>query len=132
MNTERISQHWQGIGPNKAALVAAFYQRLFERHPRFRPLFPAGVEHQMEKMVDTLALVAEHSDTPNAIHPRLVRVGKAHRGYELSEADFDDFIDVLIETIAEFNASQWCEACGDAWRQALQQVVLPTVRKDMH
>ena len=132
MNTERISQHWQGIGADKPALVNAFYQRLFERHPRFRPMFPEGIEHQMEKMLDTLALVAENSDTPNAIHPRLRRLGEAHRRYELSEADFDDFIDVLIETIAEFNPAQWCEACGDAWRQALQQVVLPTVREGMN
>ncbi|MGA7799287.1 MAG: globin domain-containing protein [Gammaproteobacteria bacterium] len=132
MNTERISQHWLGIGPNKSELVTTFYRRLFERHPRFRVLFPLAIERQMEKMVETLALVAEYSDTPDAIHPRLMRVGEAHRRYDLSENDFDDFVDVLIETIAEFNSEQWCEECGDAWRQALQQVVLPSVREGMH
>ena len=131
MNTERISQHWHGIGPEKANLVGAFYQRLFERHPRLRPLFPDSIDHQMEKMLETLALVAEHSDIPNTVHPRLVRVGAAHQRYDLTEADFNDFIDVLIETIAEFNPDQWCDECGNAWRDALRQVVLPAVREGM-
>lgn len=132
MNTERISQHWLGIGAHRPELVADFYQRLFRRHPRFRPLFPDDIDHQMGKMVEALALVAEHAGSPHTIHPRLVRVGAAHRSFGLSEQDFDDFIEVLLETLSHYNEAQWCEECEQAWREALQRVVLPAVREGMH
>ncbi len=132
MNTQRISQHWMGIGGARPQLVATFYCRLFERHPRFRPLFPEPIDHQMGKMLETLALVAEHADAPGAVHPRLRRIGAAHDRYGLTAADFDDFIEVLIETLSEYSAREWCEGCEQAWREALQRVVLPAVREGMH
>ena len=125
MNTELIERHWNGIGERQRALVEIFYYRLFARSPRFRPLFPDSMDHQMEKMVQTLALVAQESDAPALIRPHMTRVGARHGQYDLSSDDFTDFISVLLEVLGEYNTACWTAACQQAWRDALNCVVLP-------
>ena len=127
MNTELIGQHWDGIGEKELELVETFYERLFERHPRFRSLFPATMSHQAEKMVQTLALMAKHSDDAKLLHPHLERIGGRHQHYGLAFEDFEDFLAVLMEVMSEYNAKAWSPQCEAAWREAFRRVVLPAM-----
>lgn len=127
MNTELISQHWDGIGDRELELVAKFYERLFERHPRFKELFPDTMSHQAEKMVQTLALMAKHSEDEKTVHPHLEKVGARHRQYRLALSDFDDFLTVLMEVMGEYNAPAWSPECEAAWRDAFRRVVMPAM-----
>ncbi|HKK04773.1 MAG TPA: globin [Gammaproteobacteria bacterium] len=127
MNTELIAQHWDGIGDKELELVSAFYERLFERHPRFRELFPATMSHQAEKMVQTLALMAKHSEDEPVLHPHLEKVGARHRTYGLALSDFDDFLSVLMEVMGEYNPKAWSPQCEAAWREAFRQIVVPAM-----
>ena len=53
--------------------VEAFYQRFFERFPDYRPLFPLELNpRHLEKMVQTMALVANLSDERSSIAPHML------------------------------------------------------------
>jgi len=127
LNTELIAQHWDGIGDRELDLVADFYQRLFERHPRFKGLFPDAMGHQAEKMVQTLALMARHSEDEKTLQPHLDKVGARHRQYQLALSDFDDFLTVLMEVMGEYNPQAWSTRCETAWREAFRRVVMPAM-----
>ncbi len=131
MNTQLIELHWDGIGDRRRALVETFYGRLFARYPRFRPLFPESIDHQMDKMVQTLELVARESDAPALIRPHLLKIGARHSEYNLTSQDFEHFVSVLLEVLGEYNRSCWSAACAQAWREALAQVVLPYMAAGM-
>ena len=125
MNTELIAQHWDAIGDKTHELVETFYQRLFESHPRFRPLFPDAIDHQMEKMVEMLALAAKESDSPQVLNPHLARIGQRHKQYDLSRQDYEDFIAVLVGVMGEYNSKCWTPECEKAWGEVLEKIIMP-------
>lgn len=130
MNTALIQQSWNSLSGHHHDLIDAFYERLFERYPSFEQFFDMDrMGQQMDKMMNTLALVACYSEDGGLIGPRLRRIGAAHAHYGIGEADLQRFSEVLVEVIGEFcrryNPEGWTAECERAWLSAFQDVVLP-------
>ena len=69
MNTELIAETWGAID-DPMAFVESFYARFFERFPGYRPLFPQQLDpRHLEKMVQTMALVARMSEDRSLVAP---------------------------------------------------------------
>lgn len=124
MNIEIIKQDWEKLAGRRHRFSADFYRRLFERHPRFRPLFPDDVGPQGERMVEMLSHVTRFADHIDLIRPYLVSVGFAHRRLNISEKDVEDFVETLLDTLSD--------ACGgfdqnhtQAWREVLDDIIAP-------
>ncbi len=118
MNTELIAKTWATLRVPHGTLIQGFYVRFFERHPHYRPLFPAQMDHHMRRMVDTMAMVS-----------RLA--GERHRGYGLAREDLDNFRDVFIEVIEENCQAEWDAECRAAWKEAFDRAVLPLVMRGL-
>jgi hemoglobin-like flavoprotein len=135
MNTYLIEKTWNDVSAHHQDIVESFYTRLFHRHPTYQQLFsPGDMQKQMQRMVQTLALVSRHADSPAAIEPHLRRLGAAHQGLGLGSEDFDRFSGLLIEVIGEYCRAadrEWSEDCEHAWRQAFEQIVQPMMSVHM-
>ena len=127
MNTELIGQTWDSLGSAHLDLVRSFYARFFERFPRYRPLFPADMSHQMRKMVDTMAMVSRLADSMDVVELRMVQVGERHGGFGLGREDLDNFRDVFLEVLEDNCQGRWNGECRLAWKDAFDQVLLPLV-----
>jgi hemoglobin-like flavoprotein len=131
MNTELIAKTWDTLRVPHVTLIQGFYVRFFERHPHYRPLFPAQMDHHMRRMVDTMAMVSRLADHNDVIESRLFHVGERHRGYGLAREDLDNFRDVFIEVVEENCAGEWNAECRAAWKEAFDRSVLPLVMRGL-
>jgi len=132
MKTELIAETWEALGADQRDFVEAFYRRFFERFPDYRPLFPLELNPQhLEKMVRTMALVANLSDDRSSIAPHMHRVGQAHKAYDLSARDFDNFKRTFLELLGERLGGQWSAEAEKAWNDAFAAVLVPLMREGL-
>ncbi|MEJ2175004.1 MAG: globin [bacterium] len=132
MKTELIADTWEALGANQRDFVEAFYRRFFERFPDYRPLFPLELNPQhLEKMVQTMAMVANLSDDRSSIAPHMRRVGQAHKAYGLSARDFDNFKRTFLELLGERLGRQWSAEAEKAWNDAFEAVLVPLMREGL-
>ena len=130
MNTELIAQTWQALDGRQVQFIEAFYQRFFERFPGYRRLFPRELRAaHFEKMVQTVALLANLADDRDDIAPHLRKLGSAHRPFDLAPRDFGNFKAVFIEVLAPCAGSQWTKLAEQAWSEAFDEVLIPLMRE---
>ena len=129
MNTELIADTWGAI-EDPMAFVESFYARFFERFPGYRPLFPKQLDPgHLEKMVQTMALVARMSEDRSLVAPHVHKVGAAHRPYALGPQDLANFEAAFIEMLGERLGPRWSPAAARAWKQAFDEVIIPLMRE---
>jgi hemoglobin-like flavoprotein len=132
MNTHLIGETWGALGSAQREFVEAFYQRFFERYPDYRPLFPLELNLlHLEKMVQTMALVANLANDRSRIAPYLHKLGQAHKAYDLSRRDFDNFKRTFVELLAERLGAQWSAEAEQAWNEAFDTVLVPLMREGL-
>ena len=129
MNTELIAETWEALDDH-TAFVKAFYGRYFERFPGYRPLFPHRLnpEH-LEKMVETMSLMARLSEDKDIIAPHMRKIGASHKPYALKPRDLENFKAVFIEMLGERVGVAWSPAAAQAWGDAFDQVIIPLMRE---
>jgi len=132
MNTEIIAETWQALGNRQSEFVEAFYERFFERFPGYRPLFPRPLHREhLDKMVQTMALMAHLSEDKSIIAPHLHKLGAEHKPYDLKPHDFDNFKEVFLEVLGEHLGERWQPAVNKAWSEAFDRVLVPLMREGM-
>jgi len=130
MNTQIIAATWDALSPRQTEFVEAFYQRFFERFPAYRALFPHKLDAKhLEKMVQTMALMANLSDDRSVIAPHMHKVGAAHKPYDLKMRDLGNFKAVFLETLGEHLGDRWVADAEQAWGDAFDQVLIPLMRE---
>ncbi|HHJ13779.1 MAG TPA: PAS domain-containing protein [Gammaproteobacteria bacterium] len=105
------------------ALVARFYERLFERHPGVRPLFAGtDLKTQQGKLLSALKLVVNNLRKPDVLQPALCELGRKHIEYGAEPAHYGAVAETLLECMAEFAGEAWTGETREAWTEALEQV----------
>lgn len=132
MNTELIAQTWSALGSREAEFIEAFYRRFFERFPGYRKLFPHQLRPaHLEKMIQTMALVANLSEDQAVIAPHMHKLGAAHKPFDLEQRDMNNFKAVFIEMLGEQLGTRWTAAAAQAWSSAFDEVLIPLMREGM-
>jgi hemoglobin-like flavoprotein len=130
MNTELVAQTWQALGERQPQFVEAFYERFFERFPGYRKLFPRELRAaHLEKMMQTVALLADLSEDRGDVAPRLRKLGAAHRPFDLAPRDFGNFKAVFIEVLRSYAGPAWSAQAAKAWSDAFEEVLFPLMRE---
>jgi len=125
MNTELIGQSWDKLAGKHQEMVATFYDRFFDKFPHYRKFFPESMEHQLKRMVETIALLARVTDETEVTHPHLVKVGSRHTGYSLTREDLDNFKTVFVQVVGEYCADDWNQEYQESWTEAFEQHIIP-------
>lgn len=100
-------------------LVSVFYERLLARSARLRELFSGiNMEHQRQHLRLGLVTVGTFLSTGLKSTREMDRLAEIHRALGLTPADYQDWLDALIEAIAEVDAPLRPEV-ADAWRIAV-------------
>ncbi len=131
MDISLISKSWDSLAGRHDEFVQTFYDNFFAKYPDFRNKFPDSLDHQMEKMVETLGIVARVSEETEVMHPHMMRMGKKHANYGLQEDDMHKFKDVFISVLQEYCNEHWSEDCRNAWTEVFDKHIIPYMIQGM-
>lgn len=94
-----------------------FYERLFERAPALRRLFPTDMTQQRVKLVQMLGIVAAGLDEPEHLIGTLQDLGARHRGYGAKFAHYIEVGEALLDALAEVNGPAFNNDSRAAWQR---------------
>ncbi|OCX66784.1 hypothetical protein BFP70_01120 [Thioclava sp. SK-1] len=100
---------------SRPELVEDFYTRLFVLHPELRPLFPASISAQADKLTATLQIALSSLDQLEGLTQILQDMGRMHRGYGVQDHQYQMVSEVLIDTLAAQLGSAWTVEVSAAW-----------------
>jgi len=127
MSTTELSEHqiklieesFAAVAPRGAALVARFYERLFQDYPEVEPMFADTEKHaQQKKLLGSLVLVVENLRKPEKLGPALEQLGIRHNDYGAEPAHYPAVGSTLLKTLAEYAGDLWGSELEEAWTAA--------------
>jgi hemoglobin-like flavoprotein len=92
-----------------------FYDRVFTLAPSVRPLFPAELDHQRDKLLRALAMLVRGLDMPETLVPALQQLGARHVGYGVQAPHYAVVGEALIDTLDALSDPPMDPAARAAW-----------------
>ena len=125
MEMKLIQRDWEALAGKRMQFTHGFYERLFERHPQYRHLFPEAMDSQMEKMVEMFSSVTRFADHTDLVRPYLTSVGYTHRRLGIHAQDVENFKQAFVDTLAHLCAEWWDDTHARAWHAAFDDTIVP-------
>ncbi|MBV1939780.1 flavohemoprotein [Streptomyces sp. BV286] len=121
------------VGPVADKVTSYFYALLFVRHPYLRPLFPAAMDTQRDRLLKALLTAAEHIDNTEVLVAYLQNLGRGHRKYGTRSEHYPAVGECLIGALSRFAAPVWDKETEAAWVRAyttISQVMIDAAATD--
>src|SRR5262245_55486667 len=113
VDAAKVQRSFKQISANGDALVARFYEALFQHRPEMVRLFEEiSPQEQRRKFLFALSFVTRNIDKPDTLTIYLSGLGASHIDYGVAEADYPLIIDCLLIALKE--------ASGDAWTSEIE------------
>lgn len=106
------------VAPVADQLIAQFYDRLFTAHPEVRPMFPAVMEPQREKLLKAIIALVTHYERPDELMPALTAMGRRHASYGVRTEHYAIVGQTLLATLADVAGDVWNAELEGAWTRA--------------
>ncbi|WP_234443034.1 globin domain-containing protein [Streptomyces cellulosae] len=120
------------IGPVADKVTSYFYALLFVRHPDLRPLFPAAMDAQRDRLLKALLTAAEHIDNTEILVDYLQNLGRGHRKYGTQAEHYPAVGECLIGALSKYSPG-WDTDTEGAWVRAyttISQVMIDAAAAD--
>jgi nitric oxide dioxygenase len=124
LKIEMLEGSFEALKPHAEALVALFYDKLFEQHPAVQLLFAnTDMNEQQGKLVSALATVVASLRQPDVLVPHLQELGRRHVEYGAEPAHYEAVGAVLLESMGEIAGELlWTDELREAWTEAVTLV----------
>jgi methyl-accepting chemotaxis protein len=99
-------------------LIASFYDRLFTEYPAVRPMFPATMDLQREKLLGAIVALVTNYEDPEALRPTLEALGAKHDGWGVQPEHYAAVGGCLLATLREFAGDAFTPEVEGAWTRA--------------
>ena len=106
------------LEPVAGEVVSSFYEQLFVEFPEVRPMFPADMSGQPEKLLKAIIALVTHYERPEALLPALTAMGRRHADYGVRIDHYSAVGLTLLATLRRFAADAWTPAYEGAWLRA--------------
>jgi hemoglobin-like flavoprotein len=118
MDPQRIKENFALVGKNGEDVAAYFYADLFEREPTLRPMFPAAMAKQHEKLLGALSHIVSLVDDAPALVPFVRDLGRRHAGFGVVTDHYPVVGASLLATLAHFSGTSWNDDLEQDWAAA--------------
>ncbi|MEV6397900.1 globin domain-containing protein [Streptomyces sp. NPDC051907] len=125
-----VKESLERVRRRSGHVVRYFYAHLFTHHPRLRPLFPADMGDQYERLFSALVHVVNQLGHPG-LPAHLERLGRDHRKFQIADADYTAVGESLIAAIRFHSAHSWSIRTETAWRR-VYAVAAETMTRGAH
>lgn len=123
-----VQNSFAKVAPIATQAGDMFYARLFEIAPDVRPLFPADISAQRDKLISMLSTAVTNLHQVQAIIPAVQDLGKRHVGYGVTTAHYDKVGEALLWTLEKGLGDEFTPPVKQAWTDTY--VTLAGVMKD--
>ncbi|MFJ9697217.1 globin domain-containing protein [Kitasatospora sp. NPDC101183] len=106
------------VEPVADRATAHFYALLFLHHPEVRPLFPAAMDVQRDRLFRALLAAARGAEDPVALRAHLGGLGRGHRRYGTLTGHYAPVGECLVQALARYAGGRWDADTELAWRRA--------------
>ncbi|MFF7992257.1 globin domain-containing protein [Kitasatospora xanthocidica] len=110
------------VEPVADRATAHFYALLFLQHPEVRPLFPAAMDVQRDRLFRALLDAARGAEDPVALTARLGGLGRGHRRYGTLTGHYAPVGECLVRALARYAGARWDAETELAWRRAYRLI----------
>ncbi|WP_315903630.1 globin domain-containing protein [Streptomyces rhizosphaerihabitans] len=114
-------------------VTSYFYALLFVRHPELRPLFPAAMDAQRDRLLKALLTAAEHIDNTEVLVAYLQNLGRGHRKYGTRPEHYPAVGECLIGSLGRYASAVWDAETEAAWVRTyttISQVMIDAAAAD--
>jgi nitric oxide dioxygenase len=113
-----VQQSFALVAPNKEAVAAAFYARLFEIDPALQPLFRGDLRSQGIKLMGALTLVVTQLDRLETILDDVKSLARRHVGYGVTDQHYATVGQALLDTLQSGLGEAFTPELRAAWTRA--------------
>ncbi|MEV7136803.1 globin domain-containing protein [Streptomyces tauricus] len=110
------------VAPVADKVTSYFYALLFVRHPDLRPLFPAAMDTQRDRLLKALLTAAEHIDNTEILVSYLQNLGRGHRKYGTRPEHYPAVGECLLGALSRFAEAAWDSETEAAWVRAYTKI----------
>ncbi len=128
-----IRRTMAGIADVADQVTSYFYALLFVRHPYLRPLFPAAMDAQRDRLLKALLTAAEHIDNTPVLVAYLQNLGRGHRKYGTRPEHYPAVGECLIGALSKYTPGVWDAETEAAWVRTytkISQVMIDAAAAD--
>ncbi|MGY0492928.1 globin domain-containing protein [Streptomyces sp. WG-D5] len=128
-----VRRTMEEIGPVADKVTSYFYALLFVRHPELRPLFPAAMDTQRDRLLKALLTAAEHIDNKDVLVAYLKNLGRGHRKYGTQADHYPAVGECLIAALTQYATTTWNAETEAAWVRTyttISQVMIDAAAED--
>ncbi|MEU8826152.1 globin domain-containing protein [Streptomyces sp. NPDC048636] len=121
------------IEPVSDKVTAYFYALLFVQHPELRPLFPAAMDAQRDRLFKALLTSAKLVDDPEVLTTYLGGLGRGHRKYGTQPEHYPAVGECLIGALTHYAVNSWSAETEAAWVRAytaISQIMIDAAAED--
>ncbi|MET7692574.1 globin domain-containing protein [Streptomyces sp. NPDC005483] len=129
----RIRRTMAEVAPVAEKVTSYFYALLFVRHPDLRPLFPAAMDAQRDRLLRALLTAAEHIDNTPVLVDYLQNLGRGHRRYGTRAEHYPAVGECLIGALSKYASGIWDAETEAAWVRTyttMSQVMIDAAAAD--
>lgn len=119
-----IKASYAAVTATPRQLAGRFYEKLFARAPRLRPLFPDDLTLLQGHFESALALVVRNLDEMHALREPLRDLGAQHVHWGARPEDYVTAREALVGAIGALSPA-WDDALERHWRSAITAIVVP-------
>lgn len=110
-----VQSTWERCIPIADAAAGIFYERLFALDPALRPLFPADITEQKQKLMAMITVAVKGLDNLVTIVPAVQALGRRHVAYGVTEAHYATVGSALLFTLEKGLGPAWTPEVAVAW-----------------
>ncbi|QKV93824.1 flavohemoprotein [Streptomyces sp. NA02950] len=121
------------IEPVSEKVTAYFYALLFVQHPELRPLFPAAMDAQRDRLFRALLTSAQLVDDADVLSEYLAGLGRGHRKYGTQPEHYPAVGECLIGALTRYAVNSWSAETEAAWVRAytaISQIMIDAAAED--
>ncbi|MGY0060058.1 globin domain-containing protein [Streptomyces sp. LZ34] len=121
------------IEPIADKVTSYFYALLFVQHPYLRPLFPAAMDAQRDRLFRALLTAARLVDDPDILTEYLSGLGRGHRKYGTQPEHYPAVGECLIGALTRYASGTWSDETEGAWVRAytaISQIMIDAAAED--
>lgn len=119
---ELVETSAAALDPLLDGFAAAFYARLFTRHPGVRPMFVGDPDVQAKKLATELRRIVSALRDPERFARQVRALGERHRRYGAVAGHYEAVGAVLIDTFTDVLGPQFTPELRAAWTAAYTHV----------
>jgi hemoglobin-like flavoprotein len=112
-----VQDSFAKVAPIADKAADIFYDRLFEIAPQVRPMFPAEMSNQKEKLMQTLGVAVSNLHQVETILPTVQELGRKHVGYGVKDEHYDIVGSALLYTLEKGLGDDFTPEVKDAWTE---------------